>query len=371
MPTSGTPLPLAPLPGRPAGAAPRLQRKQGGRRSSVRAFVANAPEERSLPVLEELLRGVVEEPLAEDRWHVLADWLEEYDDPDRAELLRLHRRLLATCCEPESHPQRAGWQARVVELLAKGVSPCVPRRAVLLGKRVKVPLTFAWVGPGTFLMGSPEGEEGRGSDETLHRVTLARGFWMGVYPVTQAQWRWATGKRPSKFRGARRPVERVSWHDCQAFCSALGKKTGQRFRLPSEAEWEYACRAGTTTPFYCGETLSTDRANYDGNLTYGAGRKGPYRHQTTSVGSFPPNPWGLYDMHSNVWQWCQDRFAPYPDGGADRHPGKDSARVLRGDCWALGPSGCRSAFRDWHVAGLRGDGIGCRVCLCHELPFGA
>src|SRR3954447_5365665 len=138
-------------------------------------------------MIEDLLLGIVADPQAEDRWLVLADWLEEHDDPRRAELLRLHRRVLATCCVPEEHPERADWQARIVELIGQGVRPCVPQRKVVLGEGVEMRLNF--IPPGSFLMGSPPQEEGRRDDlEVLHRVSLTSGFWLGIYPVTQAQW---------------------------------------------------------------------------------------------------------------------------------------------------------------------------------------
>src|SRR5690348_7811566 len=137
-------------------------------------------------MLDQLLRGVVDEPLEEGRYLVLADWLEEYDDPRRGELLRLHRRLLATCREPDEHPVRAGWQARIVGLISQGVTPCLPQQAVALGGGVE--MRFAFCPPGTFLMGSPPSEPERRDDETQHRVTLTKGYWLGVHPVTQAQW---------------------------------------------------------------------------------------------------------------------------------------------------------------------------------------
>jgi uncharacterized protein (TIGR02996 family) len=198
-------------------------------------------------MLEDLLLGIVEDPLSEPRYLVLADWLEEHDDPRRAQLLRLHRRLLATCCKPERHPERAGWQARVVELIGQGVTPCVPQKTVVLGKGVE--MTFHFIPPGSFLMGSPPHEQERSATEVLHRVTLTRGFWLGTYPVTQAQWLAVMGSNPSKFQGDDRPVEQVSWDDCVALCERLGEE----FRLPTEAQWEYACRAGTTTAYYTGD----------------------------------------------------------------------------------------------------------------------
>jgi formylglycine-generating enzyme required for sulfatase activity len=233
-------------------------------------------------------------------------------------------------------------------------------------------MKFAWIPPGTFLMGSPRSEPERRDDEVQHRVTLTRGFWLGIYPVTQAQWQLVMGSNPSLFKGDNRPVEMVSWDDCQEFCRKLGEKKGKRFRLPTEAEWEYACRAGTTTPFHFGDTLSTERANYDGNFTYGKGKEGTCREQTTPVGSFLANAWGLFDMHGNVWEWCEDLYAPYdrsdvtdPVAGAlSAVHVKKGSRVLRGGCWCSRPGICRSAFRHWSAPVGCSRYLGCRVCLC-------
>jgi formylglycine-generating enzyme required for sulfatase activity/tRNA A-37 threonylcarbamoyl transferase component Bud32 len=227
-------------------------------------------------------------------------------------------------------------------------------------------MKFAWVPPGSFLMGSPPGEESRLDDETQHRVTLSKGFYLGVYPVTQAQWQAVMGSNPSRFQGDDRPVENISWEDCQEFCKKLAARDGKRYRLPTEAEWEYACRAGTTTPFSFGQTISTDQANYDGNYTYGQAKKGVYREQTTPVGSFPANTWGLYDMHGNVWEWCQDWYGPYPTGEEKDPKGyeKGEARVLRGGSWIRNPRGCRSASRRRSAPSGRGGDYGCRVALC-------
>ena len=165
-----------------------------------------------MSVLEGLLQSIVDEPGCEANWMVLADWLEENDDPRRAELLRLHRQLLATCCEPDQHPGRRQWQVRIVELLTQGVRPCVPQRTVALGKGVE--MTFCFVPPGSFLMGTPNTETGHRDEETQRRVTLSRGFWLGVCPVTQAQWRAVMLNNPSRFKALQRPVERVTWDDC-------------------------------------------------------------------------------------------------------------------------------------------------------------
>jgi uncharacterized protein (TIGR02996 family) len=310
--------------------------------------------------LDRLLDAVVEDPLAEDRWAILADWLEEHDDPQRAELLRLHRRLLATCGEPEAHPGRADWQARIVELLGHGVRPCVPQWTVALAEGVE--MTFCFVPPGPFLMGSPRGEEGRLDTETLHRVALADGYRLGAQPVAQAQWRAVMGSNPSCFQGDELPVENVSWDECQQFCLELGRRTGRRFRLATEAEWEHACRAGTTTPFFHGETISTDQANYDGHYTYGSGKEGVYRERTTQSGRSPPNAWGLFDMHGNVFEWCSGRYGASAGGiGVPRAGGQ---RMMRGGSWFDRPERCRSAYRYWVEPGRREDCVGCRVVLC-------
>jgi uncharacterized protein (TIGR02996 family) len=294
-----------------------------------------------MSVLDGLLQSMVDRPACEANWLVLADWLEENDDPRRAELLRLHRKLLATCCEPGLHPGRQGWQARVVELLGQGVRPCVPQRAVVLNKRTKVTMTFAWIPPGTFLMGSPLTEEDQADDETQHRVTLAKGFWLGVQPVTQAQWRAVMGNNPSRFKGKGRPVEQVSWDDCHEFCRKLSAMTGRRCRLPTESQWEYACRAGTTTPYYTGDGLEAlKRAAW---CSY-AGKWGD-AGQTKPVGQFEPNAWGLFDMHGNVWEWCMN------------------PHLSRGGSWRNGGDGCRAASRSHNTAGIRYDNFGCRVCL--------
>jgi formylglycine-generating enzyme required for sulfatase activity len=167
---------------------------------------------------------------------------------------------------------------------------------------------------GNFLMGSPTSEESHFTSESLqHEVNLGA-FWMSKFPITQAQWVRVMGASPSHFKGDNLPVEQVSWHDAMDFCRRLSEQTGHIYTLPSEAQWEYACRAGTTTPFYFGETITPDQANYDGNYTYNGGPRGEYRQRTTPVGMFPPNAWGLYDMHGNVWEWCLDEWHPNYEG---------------------------------------------------------
>ena len=191
-------------------------------------------------------------------------------------------------------------------------------------------------------MGSPDTEAQRYDREGPQHYVDVPEFWMGKYVVTQEQWQAIMGNNPSRFEGKNRPVERVSWNNATKFCEKLSKKTGRDYRLPSEAEWEYACRAGTTTPFYFGETITEELANYRASETYADEPKGKYREQTTPVGQFPPNAFGLYDMHGNVWEFCQDVWhsdydgAPV-DGSAWVNGGNSSYRVLRGGSWCTLP----------------------------------
>ena len=282
-----------------------------------------------------------------------------------------------------------------------------------------IPMEF--IPAGSFLMGSPEHEPRRLTTEgPQHEVTLAA-FWMAKTPITQAQWRevagWEKVKRdlnpdPSHFKGDNRPVEQVSWFDAMEFCHRLSQRTGKKYTLPSEAQWEYACRAGTTTPFHFGPTIGTEVANYDGHYVYGQGSKGIYREHTTDVAIFPANAWGLHDMHGNVWEWCLDEWhdsyggAP-TDGSAwvqgdslgespaaccaagrgTSTPGtaarlsasasartaaltssvsasvaSDASRLLRGGSWDVNPWDCRSAFRSSSHPVNRDVIIGFRVC---------
>jgi formylglycine-generating enzyme required for sulfatase activity len=238
----------------------------------------------------------------------------------------------------------------------------------------KVSMEMVAIPGGTFIMGSPENEEAQNSDESpQHQVTVPP-FFMGKYPVTQKQWRAvaALGKvdidlksDPSYFKGDNLPVECVSWNDAREFCDRLSRMANKTYRLPSEAEWEYACRGGTITPFYCGETISTDLANYDGNYTYGQGQKGQYREKTTKVGIFPANPFGLYDMCGNVWEWCEDgwheNYINAPTDGSAWTSLNSQRKRLRGGSWLNGPGDCRSAYRGYVNLDYSDDDIGFRV----------
>ncbi|MGF1518462.1 MAG: SUMF1/EgtB/PvdO family nonheme iron enzyme [Nodosilinea sp.] len=244
-------------------------------------------------------------------------------------------------------------------------------------------LDMVLIPSGSFQMGANEYE----GEQPVHTVAL-QPFLMGKYSITQAQWRAVAAfpkvqlelnAEPSHFKGDNRPVEQISWWEAVEFCDRLANQTKRAYRLPSEAEWEYACRAGTTTPFHFGETITTDLANYRGQDweyqgktypgNYGGGPYGSFREETTEVGSFPANAFGLYDMHGNVWEWCADHwhdtYASAPiDGSAWVTDNNDAKRLLRGGSWIDVPAGCRFANRNRYAPGVRYDLIGFRVVLC-------
>jgi formylglycine-generating enzyme required for sulfatase activity len=247
-----------------------------------------------------------------------------------------------------------------------------------------VALTMVKIPAGSFRMGSPEDEPERLEREgPQHEVTLGS-FFMAQTPITQAQWRAVAGWQklerdlkpdPSTFKGANRPVEQVSWFDAREFCRRLNQCTGQRYGLPSEAQWEYACRAGSTTTFHCGATLTPELANYDGNHVYGNGPKGTYRKQTIDVASFSANGWGLHDMHGNVREWCEDHWhnsykSTPTDGSAwlNLKAKNDETRLLRGGAWNDFPRRCRSACRYINLPFFAFNFIGFRVCCLPQGP---
>jgi formylglycine-generating enzyme required for sulfatase activity len=241
---------------------------------------------------------------------------------------------------------------------------------------------------GQFHMGAPETElESRDDERPQHPVTVPT-FFMGSTPVTQAQWRkvarspqvkYKLNPDPSAFKGDNLPVERVSWEDTTEFCDRLSRLTARQYRLPSEAEWEYACRAGTETPFHFGETICTDLANYQGtdddsmgwSGSYGRGEKGLYRKETTPVKTFASNAFGLYDMHGNVWEWCQDDYDDsYLKASSDGNAwiDKDSKfKVLRGGSCFSYPRTCRSAYRNHDYPSYLSNFISFRV-VCVAPP---
>ena len=246
-------------------------------------------------------------------------------------------------------------------------------------------MKFQLIPPGTFQMGSPTGEAGRSDSEgPQHAVTIAQPFYLGTFEVTQGEYERLMGTNPSWFARtgdgkdkvagqdtSRFPVEYVSWNDAVAFCDRLNnssaeRQAGRRYRLPTEAEWEYACRAGTGTPFHYGSASDATKANFDGEFTYGGGAKGTDLKRTTTVGSYPSNAFGLFDMHGNLWEWCQDRWhdnyegAP-TDGSAWEAGGDATRRVLRGGSWLYFPWDARSANRFWFTPDFRINFMGFRV----------
>ncbi len=239
---------------------------------------------------------------------------------------------------------------RLLKAVGKEISSDTSDPSVLVKS---LGMEFVPISPGTFMMGSPESEEDRYKDEIQHEVTLTQGYYLQTTEVTQGQWQAVMGNNPSHFKncGENCPVENISWEDVQAFIQKLNQQERDyQYRLPTEAEWEYAARASTTTPFSFGNTLSTDQANYDSN-------------RTTQVKSFPPNAWGLYDMHGNVWEWCQDWYGDYPSDSVTDPQGPPSGdhRVLRGGSWVSSARLCRSAVRLWGTPGDRHYRFGFRL----------
>jgi len=330
---------------------------------------------------EALLAALAADPADHELRLALADWLEENGRVEQGELARLHARQLMKTGTPEE-------LARLCALLDAGVRPVVPEVENSIGMRL------ALIPPGAFLMGSPQGEAGRQhDDEAQHEVTITRPFYLGVFPVTQAEYRKVTGQSPSRYapRGdckdevkgldtSRFPVENVRWEEAVAFCAALTEREGgkgtiseaQDYRLPTEAQWERACRAGAASyqARHFGAAPTLTRANYfGGNFP----RDDDYRKglgRPCEVGSYPPNAFGLYDMLGNVWEWCQDKYArdtyetgPFPrvDPTGPRK-GRNWDRAFRGSCYRYAAEYLRSAQRG-HAPDFWDDAKGFRVCL--------
>ena len=238
------------------------------------------------------------------------------------------------------------------------------------GEKTVAGITFCWCPTSRFSMGSPVSEHMRGDDEGMrHEVRISKGFWLGKYELTQSQWKNVMGTNPSLFKGDNRPVDNISWDGCQKFIKKLNSRHGGRykFRLPTEAEWEYACRAETTTAFSFGGNISTNQVNFDGNAPYKNSSKGVFRKKTTRVGSFPANAWGLHDMHGNLWEWCSDWYSkgyyfrsPRRD---PKGPGSGKFRVFRGGSWRARGFDCRSARRFQESPDYHSDTVGFRLLL--------
>jgi formylglycine-generating enzyme required for sulfatase activity len=234
-------------------------------------------------------------------------------------------------------------------------------------------MKLVWIPPGEFMMGSPSSEEGRDDDEgPVHRVKISKGFYMGQTEVTQRQWEAVMRNNPSDFEGSDLPVENVSWDDAVEFCNKLSRKEGKKYRLPTEAEWEYACRAGTSSAYNWGDSWQRGVCNAENDVGSSEDsnveifrRRGLPVDSTVPVGSFQPNAFGLYDMHGNVWEWCNDWYdedyysqSPIVD---PQGPSSGTYRVLRGGSWFSTPGYCRSAPRLRYSPGYRNSVSGFRV----------
>ena len=327
------------------------------------------------------LRAILETPDDETPRLVFADWLEEHGDliqAARGELMRVQCELARWV--PDL-PRRTALQERestLIRTFAQHWSDHLwdeQRRFELDRLTNAIAMDLTRIPAGTFLMGAPESEPDHYYDELpQHAVTLTRPFYLGVYPVTQRQYQQVMGVNPSDFNPSNggsldHPVETVSWHDAVEFCRRLSefpaeKAAGRVYRLPTEAEWEHACRAGTATPYSFGAACSGSEANCDGHYPYGGAAKGPFLQRTTKVGSYEPNAFGLYDMHGNVWEWCADwydrdyyRASPVVDPVG---PQVGEERMLRGGSWFFRAQRCRSAARlgvapegAYHIDGFR------------------
>jgi len=248
-------------------------------------------------------------------------------------------------------------------------------------------MEFRYVPAGRFRMGTGSGELPRQPDETPHEVTLTRGFYLGRYEVTQTEWSRVMGGNPSQFPGCPScPVETVSYDDIQRYIRRPAELShGNGFRLPTEAEWEYACRSGTHTAFATGAGLTSQQANYDGRYPLPGAPPGQYLGRPAKVGSYPPNPWGFYDLHGNVWEWVEDWYGDYPAGPVTdpRGPARGSGRrvwdarggdwgwkrVIRGGSWYFNADSCRCALRYTHAPADSGFSLGFR--LVREVPEAA
>ena len=324
-------------------------------------------------LLPAFLDDIVAHPEEPSLWLILADWLDEQGDP-RAEMIRLH---WMAQYEP-GHREWLAREARIRELLRGGMLPIVPGRSV-------GGIEFAWIPPGSFAMGSPADEDGHSERERQHRVTLTRGYFLGIHLVTQNQWQAVMGSNPSAFsRGGmwhndvrnfsdagvgRFPVDSISWVLAREFCEKLTERLGRRFDLPTEAQWEWACRGGMRSPlpFHFGQVLNGLQANCDGRTPYGGPLTGPYLSRTTMVGSFAPNIRGLYDLHGNLMEWCRDAYRVDPQKLGEVDPVNDPAtanrRVLRGGCLFSHGKNCRTAARHDYTISDRSTFFGLRLVV--------
>jgi uncharacterized protein (TIGR02996 family) len=299
------------------------------------------------------------EPGDRSTWLIFSDWLEEAGRLPEARLVRLRDRLI-TNTEPS--PQRLGEQRELVRLLRKRVP--VPVATTTLHLAPSVPLVFSLIAPGEFLMGSlPEELERYDNEGPRHRVRITRPFYLGIVPVTQAQWQAVMGTTSFRFSGATRPADGVNAYDAENFCQRLTERFQRHVRLPTEAEWEYACRGGTQTAFVSGDGYQSMRViGWCSRTNPGSARS------TRPVGSLLPNPWGLYDMHGNVREWCADDQRSYTEQMQidPRGPESNVHRIVRGGSWYYTAEDARSASRYQRPMDYRLEYYGFRVALSIE-----
>ncbi|MFQ3593441.1 MAG: SUMF1/EgtB/PvdO family nonheme iron enzyme [Gemmataceae bacterium] len=306
-------------------------------------------------VEETLLTALLNDPADLVGWFALADWHEENDRLREAEFLRIQISLSGQLDAPD----RSEKESRQCQLLAEGLVPPTPSYELWLRRGLS--MRFQLLPPGEFWMGSDDNPSARGQEGPRHKVSLSRPFLLAATPVTQSQWYAVMRTRPAMFRGSNRPVERVNWDDAVEFCQTLSRRTGLKFRLPTEAEWEFACRAGISAAYYHGQKDQVEAIAWFGHRT------------TQAVGKLRPNGWGLYDMLGNVWEWTADAFRNYPRRGLPRRNPhncrRSSYRVARGGSYSNPENCCRSAARICFAAGGRNDFIGFRPVL--EWPLAA
>jgi len=260
--------------------------------------------------------------------------------------------------KPEPSQGKTGQAAEKSVSIAPSSSQAEPPKELTFDLGGGVTMKLVLIPAGKFMMGSPESEKGREAKEgPQHEVTLSKPFYMGVTEATQAQYQAVMGANPSQVKGETNPVDQVSWNDATEFCKKLSEKTRRAVRLPTEAEWEYACRAGSKTRFCFGDA----EEGFEDYGWYGANSG----NTTHPVGQKKPNAWGLYDMHGNVWEWCSDWYGEYAAGQAadPTGPAKGEDRVLRGGCWGDGPQACRLARRNWSGPDGRYGNFGLRVVV--------
>ncbi len=325
------------------------------------------PRHKRMQKESDFLRTWQVQPNDSDFALIFADWLEEQGDP-RAEMLRLLHQLTQTT----ELPDRLVHEDRLRQLVSAFPRPPLPRLLNSVG------MELVLIPAGVFLMGSPESEVERTPDESpQHPIRLSEAFYLGTCLVTQQQYQQVMKRNPAHFKASNggeltHPIEHVSWDDALAFCERLSRrraesKAGRVYRLPTEAEWEYACRSGTTSVFFWGNTACSTQANFDGNSPYGDAPVGPDLQKTSPVGSYQPNAFGLFDMHGNVWEWCNDWYREryYRKCARENPKGPRSGygRVLRGGSWNYRGGYTRSADRGRLPPSYRDAHMGFRVAI--------